>query len=215
MKSIFRILLLAITVLLPFTAMASEPVEGQHYVTLANPQPTSTGDRIEVVELFWYGCPHCNELEPFLEHWLESKQDDTVFVRMPAVVSKRWELLARAYYTSELLGRLDTLHPALFAAIHDKKQKIIDEAALKAFYLENGVTEDEFNNTYNSFAVNVKLGNARQMSRKYAITGVPSLVVNGKYRTSIGDAGGYENVITVVNYLVDRERGTPAPAVAE
>jgi thiol:disulfide interchange protein DsbA len=216
MNSIFRILLLAIAAVLPFTTMASEPVEGQHYAALANPQPISTGDRIEVVELFWYGCPSCNKLEPFIEHWLqEGKQDDTEFVRMPAVVNKRWELLAKAYYTSELLGKLDTLHPALFAAIHDKKQKIADEAALKAFYLDNGVTEDEFNNTFNSFAVNVKLGNARQMSRKYAITGVPSLVVNGKYRTSVGDANGFENVIAVVNHLVDRERGTQAPAAAE
>ena len=188
------------------TACAEAYTQGQDYVELSNPQPTSSGDRIEVVELFWYGCPHCYHLDPFLEEWTENKPDDVEFVRMPAVLGKRWGLLAKAYYTAELLGVIDKIHLALFKAIHEDKNKINDEAALRDFFVGQGVSAEDFNNTFNSFAVNVKVNNAKQMTRRYALTGVPTIIVNGKYSTSPGMARGNKGVIKVINYLVGKER---------
>lgn len=185
---------------------AEDFTQGQDYVELSNPQPTSTGDKIEVVELFWYGCSHCYSLEPYIQEWAASKPDDVEFVRMPGIASKRWVLLAKAYYTAELLGVLDKTHDALFEVIHKEKRKITDEAALQDFFIEQGVSAEEFKSTFNSFAVNVKVNTAREMSRRYTITGVPTLVVNGKYRTSLGMSRGSENAIKIVNYLIEKER---------
>jgi thiol:disulfide interchange protein DsbA len=121
-------------------------------------------------------------------------------------VSERWELLAKAYYTAELLGVLDKTHEALFEALHEEKRKIVDEAALQEFFVSRGVSAEEFKSTINSFAVNVKINNARLMTRRYALTGVPTMIVNGKYSTSPGMARGNEAVIKIVNYLVGKER---------
>jgi len=207
MKTVTRwIVALLLPMLVSITACAEGYTQGQDYIELANPQPTSSGDRIEVVELFWYGCPHCYHLESYVKEWLASKPEDVEFVRMPAIVSARWELLAKAYYTAELLGVLDRTHEALFAVLHEEKRKIVDEAALQEFFVSQGVSAEEFKNTINSFAVNVKINNARQMTRRYALTGVPTMIVNGKYSTSPGMARGNEAVIKVVNYLVGKER---------
>jgi thiol:disulfide interchange protein DsbA len=197
---------LMLPMLVSMTACAEAYTQGQDYVELSNPQPTSSGDKIEVVELFWYGCPHCYHLDPFLEDWAASKPDDVEFVRMPAILGKRWGLLAKGYYTAELLGVVDKIHPALFEAIHEDKKKIDDEAALQDFFVAQGVSAEDFKNTFNSFAVNVKANNARQMTRRYAITGVPAIIVNGKYRTSPGMARSNEGVIKVMNYLIEKER---------
>jgi len=197
---------LMLPMLVSMTACADAYTQGQDYIELSNPQPTSSGDKIEVVELFWYGCPHCYHLDPFLEDWVASKPDDVEFVRMPAILGKRWGLLAKGYYTAELLGVVDKIHPALFEAIHEDKKKINDEAALQDFFVAHGVSAEDFKNTFNSFAVNVKANNARQMTRRYAITGVPTIIVNGKYSTSPGLARSNEGVIKVMNYLVEKER---------
>ena len=217
MKTVTRWLL---ALIIPFavlgTAHAGDFEEGKQYVALSNPQPTSTADKIEVVELFWYGCPHCYELEPFVKDWLASKPEDVEFVRMPAILGKGWELLAKAYYTAELLNVMDKVHHALFDAMHNQRQKFKTEADVLALFSNQGVSADDFNNTFNSFAVSVKINNARQMTRRYAISGVPTLIVNGKYSTSGRLAGGNRQIIEVVNYLVDRERsGMVAAPAAE
>jgi thiol:disulfide interchange protein DsbA len=197
---------LMLPMLVSMTACADAYTQGQDYIELSNPQPTSSGDKIEVVELFWYGCPHCYHLDPFLEEWVASKPDDVEFVRMPAVLGKRWVLLAKAYYTAELLGNLDKIHLALFKALHEDKNKINDEAALQDFFVDQGVSAEDFKNTFNSFAVSVKVNNAKQMTRRYSLTGVPTIIVNGKYSTSPGLARSNEGVIKVMNYLVEKER---------
>jgi thiol:disulfide interchange protein DsbA len=216
MKSVTTLLLaLFFVVLLPGLAQAKEFQEGKQYLLLATQQPTSTGDKIEVVELFWYGCPHCSDLEPHVQAWLKNKPEDVELVRMPAIVSPRWELLAQAYYTAELLEITDKIHPALFEAIHKKHMKINDEAALQAFFIDQGVSEDDFKKTFNSFAVAVKMNNARQMTRRYKITGVPTIIVNGKYSTSASLAGTNQAVFEVVDYLVEQERSAAPAAPAE
>ncbi len=197
---------LMLPMLVSMTACADAYTQGQDYIELSNPQPTTSGEKIEVVELFWYGCPHCYHLDPFLEEWVASKPDDVEFVRMPAVLGKRWVLLAKAYYTAELLGNLDKIHLALFKALHEDKNKINDEAAVQDFFVDQGVSAEDFKNTFNSFAVNVKVNNAKQMTRRYTITGVPTMIVNGKYSTSPGLARSNEGVIKVMNYLIEKER---------
>jgi thiol:disulfide interchange protein DsbA len=212
MKSVTTLLLaLFIVVLLPGSALAKDYQEGKEYLLLSPQQPTSTGDKIEVVELFWYGCPHCYELEPQVQAWLKNKPADVELVRMPAVLGQRWELLAQAYYTAELLGITDKIHPALFEAIHDKHMKIDDEAALQAFFVDQGVSAEDFKKTFNSFAVAVKMNNSRQMTRRYKITGVPTIIVNGKYSTGAKLAGSNQALFEVVDYLVAQERAA-APA---
>jgi thiol:disulfide interchange protein DsbA len=191
---------------------AADYQEGKEYLVLATPQPTSAGDKIEVVELFWYGCPHCYRLEPLMAEWLASKPDDVEFVRMPAVLGPNWELFGKAYYTAELLGVNDKVHIALFDALHKDRKKFRDEAALQAFFLEQGVSAEDFKNTFNSFAVNVKLNHAKQMTKRYAITGVPTIIINGKYSTSASQAGNNEKAIKVMDYLIVQER--PQAAVA-
>ena len=182
-----------------------------HYLRLSISQPTSVADKVEVVELFWYGCPHCFDLEPHIRQWLETKPDDVEFVRMPAVLGPGWELLGKGFYTAELLGVEDRIHPALFEALHVKKQKINDEAALQDFFVNHGVSAEDFRKTFASFAVSVKLNNAKAMTRRYAITGVPTLIVNGKFSTGGRQAGSNANIIKVVDYLVARERDGMVP----
>ena len=193
---------------------AGEYTEGTEYVRLATPQPTSDPERIEVVELFWYGCPHCYHLEPLVKQWLADKPDDVVFVQLPAIVGPRWELLAKAYFTAQTLGVLGKTHPALFAALHEKNQKINDEAALQEFFMTQGVSAKDFKEAFNSFAVAFKVNNAKLMTRRYAISGVPTFIVNGKFSTSGKLAGGNEEIFGVVDYLVAEERNAEPPQAA-
>lgn len=183
------------------TVAAAEPWEA-----LPEPQPTVDPARIEVVELFWYGCSHCYDLEPALTRWLAGKPDDVVFVRIPAVFSDRWVPLARAYYVMQTLKLGNDVHRALFDAIHKEQRALVDEASLSKFFAEHGVDTALFKRTYESFAVDAQLRQAQQSTRAYRITGVPAVVVNGKYLTSVSAAGGDEALIGVINDLVARER---------
>jgi len=213
MKMVTRWLLaLFLPCFIATAALAEGYQEGKEYSVLASPQPTSSGDNIEVVELFWYGCPHCYHLEPLLAEWQAGKPDDVDFVRMPAVLGPNWELFGKAFYTAELLGVNDKVHAALFAALHKDKKKINNEAALQALFVEQGVSVEDFKNTFNSFAVSVKLNHAKQMTRRYAITGVPTIIINGKYSTGASKAGSNEGVIKVMDYLIVQARSQTAAA---
>ncbi len=188
-------------------AVAGDYMEGAEYLRLAKPQPTSVAEKVEVVELFWYSCPHCFYLEPNISKWLENKPDDVEFLRLPAVLGKGWELLGKAYFTAELLGVVDKIHVPLFEAIHVKKQKFREVAAIEDFFVSHGVDRKDFKNTFHSFAVAIKINNAKLMTRRYAISGVPTLIVNGKFSTSASIAGSNEDVIKVVDFLIEQERG--------
>lgn len=199
-------LLLGLGVMASTPARSDSLAEGIDYVTLAAPQPTADPQKIEVVELFWYGCPHCYHFEPELQAWVKKQPDDVQFVRMPAILSPRWEILARAYYTAELLGVLDKIHTPLFKAIHEKNQRFETEDSVARFFVQQGVDEAEFRKTFKSFGVAAKINRARQMTQRYGISGVPSLVINGKYRTSASEAGSHEGMLKVADELVAKER---------
>jgi len=176
-----------------------------HYEKVVPPQPTTTGDKIEVVEMFWYGCPHCNNLEPYVNRWLKKKPANVELVRIPAVFRPSWELHARAFYTAEILGVLDKTHDAMFDAIHNKRQRMDSEKAIMDFFAQHGVKNDDFKRVFRSFAVEAKVRRAKDMSQRYGINGVPTLIVNGKYRVNAELAGGAANIFKVVDYLVEQE----------
>ena len=184
------------------------------YVTLAAPQPTSDASKIEVVELFWYGCSHCYHLDEPLNKWVAGQPADVAFVRVPAILGPSWELLARAYYSAELMGVLDKVHAALFKAIHEDKKKFTDDDSVVKFFAAQGVDEKKISDTLNSFGVVAKLNRSKQMTQRYGITGVPAMIVNGKYRTSVGDAGGQDQMFALIDQLIAQERGA-AKAVAQ
>lgn len=182
--------------------------DGDGYVTISPAQPTQTGDKIEVLEVFWYACPHCFDFEPHISKWLASKPDDVEFRRMPGIFRKNWIPHAKAYFTAEKLGVLDAIHTPLFDAIHKYKKKIHDDGAIKKFFVKHGVDKDEFTKTYESDEVQTKVKQAFVMGQRYKLTGVPAVIVNGKYMVSGSTAGSFENVLKVINQLVDKERAS-------
>jgi len=179
--------------------------EGEQYELVSPQQPTATGDKIEVIEMFWYGCPHCYQFEPFVNRWLKNKPANIEFIRMPAIFRPSWALHARAYYTAVVLGVLDKVHSAIFEATHELKRPLTTEAQMATFFEEQGVKKADFSKVFRSFAVESKVRRAMDMSRRYGIKGVPSLIINGKYRTGGHMAGGNANVFKVVNYLAEKE----------
>lgn len=181
------------------------PIPGENYQIISPPQPTESGKKIEVVELFWYGCPHCFHFEPYLDKWLANKPADVDFRRIPAVFARNWEPAARAFYTAKALGILDKVHQDIFDAIHVKDEQLYSEAEWAKFFEAHGVDAATFKKTFESFAVDAKVKEAAYMTRQYGITGVPSMVVDGKYYTSGGMNDGYPQMLKVVDYLVDKE----------
>ncbi len=188
------------------TANAQNFQDGVAYQSIVPEQPTSSPDKIEVLELFWYGCPHCHRFEPYIERWLKTKPANVEFVRMPAVFNEGWEIHARAYYTAEVLGALDKIHDPLFRAIHSQKRKLNTEEALQAFFVEQGVSADNFSKTFRSFAVDAKVRRAKEMGQRYGVRGTPAIVVNGKYWTDGTLAqGGPAEMLKVTDFLVKKE----------
>ena len=175
------------------------------YETLTPPQPTQNQDKIEVIEFFWYGCPHCYTLEPAMEKWLKTKPANVEFIRQPAVFSDLWGKHAKAYFVAEALGVVDKVHADLFDAIQNKKQKLTSEDQLAKFFVAHGVDETEFRNTYNSFLIDAKLRQAKAMAPRYGITGVPAIIINGKYKTTGPLAKSQDNMIEVMNRLIQQE----------
>ncbi len=186
-------------------ASVNNVMASKEYETINPPQPTTSKDKIEVVELFWYGCPHCFTLEPYVERWLKRKPDNVKFVRMPGMFRPSWEIHGRAYYTAEVLGVVDKVHKPMFEAIHEQKRSLSDEASIMALFKDNGVSEKDFKRAFRSFAVETRLRRAKDMGNRYGARGVPALIVNGKYRTGATQSGGNAKVFKVVNELIEME----------
>ena len=187
-----------------FAQSSASDIEGR-YEVLQPPQLTETGDRIEVVEVFWYGCPHCYTFLPQIEAYDKIKPEHVEIRRLPAVFRESWAAHARAYYIAKLLGVTNRTHRALFEEIHEQRNPTDSREALAAFFERHGVDRSKFEQTYDSFAVESLLRKSIVMQQRYGVTGTPSVIVNGKYRVTGRLAGSYGNVIAVVAALVDRE----------
>jgi len=161
--------------------VAAQPVANRDYRAINPPQPTDSGKRVEVLEFFWYACPHCNSLQPSLRNWLKSKPADVEFKRVPAVLSESWIPLTRAFYALEATGSLEKLHYEMFSAIHEKNLRLQDPKVLFDWVAKHGVDRQQFQDAYGSFGVQSRTRRSIDMSRHYDISGTPALTVDGKY----------------------------------
>jgi len=186
--------------------------EGFEYKLVTPKMATSDPAKVEVVEMFWYGCPHCNDFEPTLNKWLAKKPANVKFVRIPAIFRDSWVPHARAYYTAEALGVLDKTHSKFFTAVHKDRRRLQTEKDIAAFFVSNGVKQKDFDQAWNSFVVQSRVKRAITLTRQSGIKGVPAMLVNGKYRTSATEAGinnpggaNNDDMIRVVNALIEKE----------
>jgi thiol:disulfide interchange protein DsbA len=180
---------------------------GVHYLRLSPTQPTSSNpDQVEVAEIFWYGCPHCFELDPLLERWREQAPEYVSFVRVPAVWNPTLQIHARAFYTAEALEKGDEMHAEFFREIHERRNGLDTEIALQEFFGRFDVDAAAFKNAFDSFAVQAKLQRADELSRRYRISSVPTIIVNGKYTTDGPMVGSYEALLQLVDELAAAER---------
>ncbi|MGB5145881.1 MAG: thiol:disulfide interchange protein DsbA/DsbL [Porticoccaceae bacterium] len=191
-------------------AQATDYVAGKHYTVLDEPIRTGDASKIEVTEVFWYGCGHCYAFEPLLEKWSKTLPPDVVLLRSPAIWHPTMELHARAYYTAKALNVLDPLHRALFDAMNVDHNKLATEDDIKKIFTAHGVDGDTFSKTFNSFGVGSAVGQADARQRGYKISGTPEMVVEGKYRVSASQAGSHEAMLAVIDHLIAVERAARA-----
>ena len=189
--------------------------EGKQYFKVDPPQETATGDKVEVLEVFSYACPHCAHFQPYADQLKQSLPPGAKFVYMPAVFNAAWEPFARAYYTAESLGVVNETHQDLFDALHVQHVPMRSIDDLAAFYAQHGVDKAKFLAMSGSFEVESKLQRANTIVKNDGVDGTPSIVVNGKYRVTGASAGGYPQLIELVDWLVQKEidaKGKPAAA---
>jgi len=186
--------------------------EGQNFTRMIPTQPTvGSADKIEVAEVFMYSCPHCYDLEAYLNSWEEDKNPNVRFVRIPAVFNPLAQLHAQLYYTEVFLAKNGTLKDPVafrnmvFDEFHNRSNRLTSEAAIQRLFVRAGVSEDDFNRTWKSFEVNQALRMAADLARRYNIMSVPTMIVNGKYRTDMSMAGGYPKLIELIDELTARE----------
>jgi protein dithiol oxidoreductase (disulfide-forming) len=195
-------------VALPGVAQAQAFKEGSDYLVLDKPAPTEVpAGQVEVVEFFWYSCPHCNSFEPQLEAWTKKAPKDVTLRRVPVSFRPDFEPQQRLYYVLEGMGKVEELHKKVFYAIHVDKQPLNTEALLTAWAEKQGLNKAKFTEMYNSFSVSTKARKATQLQNLYKVDGVPALGIGGRYYTSGDLAKNMERALQVADYLVGQSRG--------
>ncbi len=205
MHFIKKISLLALLVLLPALSQAANYNEGKSYTKLTQPVATQTGDKIEILEFFWYGCPHCFSFEPTLKKWKESLPANVSFIRVPSPLNPQWMVHTKTYYTLQVMGEGEKHHSAIFEAMHVKKLKLRNKTNIADFLATRGVNKKTFLATFDSFAVEMRAKQAMRLGQQYQIHGVPLLTVNGKYTVSGSQAGSYAAMIKITDHLIKLE----------
>ena len=182
---------------------------GTNYIQLPAPQQTSVpAGKVEVLEVFWYGCGHCFQLDPSVESWRKKGKPQYVeFTRVPAMWNDTLRMHARLFYATEALGKLDELHTAIFREIHANNNPLNTIEKMKAFFKQHGVDPEEFQKTFSSFGVESKMQRADFLNRRFQIDQVPQVIVNGKYVTDEGKAGGERELFDLVDELAAHEHG--------
>lgn len=180
--------------------------EGVHYVRLDAPVRTRDSAKIEVTEVFWYGCGHCFRFEPMLHQWQERLGDDVDFQQSPAMWNDTMELHARAFYTAKALNVLDQVHQPLFNALNLEHKRLASESELADFFAANGVERERFLKAYKSFGVISQVKQADARARSFKISGTPELVVDGRYRISTRMAGSQADMLKVADFLIEKVR---------
>lgn len=189
----------------PAAAAAGTFTEGKEYLKIDPPQPTASGNKVEVIEVFSYGCIHCANFQPLVDKWKKAMPAQAAFSYLPAFFRADFALFGRGYYTAETLGIADKTHDAMFKAVFVDHKSFRSLDDLAQFYAGYGVKAEDFLTTATSFAVETKAQRANTLVQRYGVDGTPTIVVNGKYRITGQSAGGYDKVFDVVNYLVAKE----------
>lgn len=196
---------LALFVLTAGCAAHAEFDEGFDYHAFTLPKDAEPPETILVQEFFWYGCPHCDRIEPYVNALLADLPKGVAFQRIPAALNPRWELHARAYYAAQSLGVVERTHAAMFDAIHRQRRRLNDRDALAAFYAEHGVDQAAFKSHLGSFDMDFQIRRAKRDANRYQVSSVPTFIVAGKYTTGPGVTGSNQRTMDVVRYLIDKE----------
>lgn len=187
-------------------SLAAAGALAQPYSPITPPQPTDGGGKIEVIEFFWYGCPHCYTLEPAVGAWMKNLPQDVAFKRVPAVPSDAWAEAAKMYYTLEAMGVLEQYHMKVFDAIHKSNVNLNNRKMRDDWLAKNGIDPAKYAEVEKSFSVVTKLNRARQLTLAYKVDSVPRVTVNGKFFVSAEKAGGTDKVFPVVDQLIGMSR---------
>ena len=208
MKKFLAVLLFTLSSVTMSAAFADAPKLGTEFDAVAQPIPTENAAKIEVMEIFWYGCPHCYHMEEPLSAWVKKLPKDVYFKRMPGLPNASWAPMAKAFYAMDALGVSEKLHTPLFEAIHKSKTlNPTDEAATIVWVTQqSGLDKLKVEQAFKSFSTNTNLNRAAQIFRASGATGVPTLVINGKYITSATQAGGNEQALKVADYIIGNVR---------
>jgi len=184
---------------------SAQAVEGKQYSRI-NPVPVETGKKIEVIEFFSYGCPHCAEFEPFLMDWVKAQPADVAVRRVPVMFQPRWVELAKIYYTLEAMGEEAKMSPEVFTAIHGKGLALWEPAKFYDWAASKGLDRKKVEDIYNSFSMSGRINRAKQLAQAYNIQEVPMMVIDGKYLTSPARAGSHATTPVVLTELVAKAR---------
>ncbi|MES9906333.1 MAG: thiol:disulfide interchange protein DsbA/DsbL [Sedimenticola sp.] len=198
------LLLASLILLAPLQASAEKFREDVHYSFIIPEQPGAEGERVLMMEFFWYGCSHCYVLEPFLNKWLETKPEYVDFIRLPALLSRPKTILhGKTYYALKMMGLGESLHEKIFHAMHEQGKTLSTQEEMEAFLQEQGVAVDEFRKLMNSNGVKLPVRRAAKLADKYAVNGVPAIVIDGKY--SVGGLSG-NIMMEVTDHLIAKIR---------
>ena len=209
MKRSIQVLTFVLLMPLAFSSFAQIErfVAGTHYTELAAPANTNDSSKIEVLEVFWYGCSHCFRFEPLIANWEATMPADVDFGRFPAMWNGLMEVHAQVYYTAEAMDALDIVHEHVFNAINIEGNRLQNEGQIGALFAKYGINEDEFAKSFNSFSVRTKVNQAKQRMQAYEIRSTPNMIVNGKYLVATGQSVLTQaDMLDVVDFLVEKER---------
>lgn len=198
----------AALLLISASAQAAEYEAGKEYKVLAEPVPVLADGKVHVEEAFWYGCPHCFHLEEIITPWKKSLAADVAFEGVPAMFGRAWVAHAQLYYVADVLGVLDKMHGEIFKAVNVERQRLLERDDQRDFLVSKaGIKAADFDKAYESFTVKSRMKQGDQRIRAFQISGVPALIVQGKYVIDATSAGGQDQMLKVADYLIAKERG--------
>ncbi len=200
-------LLLYALALAPLNAEEAYSIAGR-YEPINPPQPTlsnSGNDKVEIVEAFWYGCPHCYRLQPLMDDYIHNAPDYVELRQLPVIFRIAWSMHARAFYIADALGIVEQSHAAFYKALHEDKRQMLTKEELQAFFADLGIGDKEFDSLFRSFAIQSNLRKSEIMQRRYGVSGTPTLIVNGKYRITTRLAGSAADMIKTASILAAKE----------
>ena len=180
--------------------------EGKNYFRLKSPQPVETGKKIEVLEFFSYGCPHCADLDPELQAWQKTLPADVAFRRVPVMFQERWVGLSKVFFTLEALGVDDKMTPEVFVAVHKNGVQLWNEKTFFDWAASKGLDRKKVEEMYGSFAINGKVNRAKQLAQAYNVQSVPMVVVDGKFTTASDKVGSHAAMPAAINELIAKAR---------